>query len=61
MYALVLFIQLSTPNLPANQFQVSYEVVAKYPTNEACLHAKAVAKLTAKDNRAYECFPVDKE
>jgi hypothetical protein len=57
----VLFIQLSTPNLPPNQFQISYEVVAKYQTNEACLKAKAEAKLTAKDNRAYECFPVDKD
>jgi hypothetical protein len=57
----MLFIQLNQPNLPANQHQVSYEVVGRYSTKDACLHARAEAKLTVKDNRAYECLPVDTE
>jgi hypothetical protein len=57
MYALMLFMSLNQPNM------VSYEVIARYPTESECIKAKVevVKNNTTKDHRAYECVKIDKE
>jgi hypothetical protein len=61
MFALVLFIQFGTTELPPNQFhQVSYELVSRHATNDECVKAKAEIKKvdTMKEKHAYECIRV---
>jgi hypothetical protein len=64
MYALVLFIQFGTTELPPNQLhQVSYEVVSHHATDAECMKAKAEIKKndTVQGKHAYECIKIDKE
>jgi hypothetical protein len=62
MFALIMFVQLSQPNLPPNQYQISWEVVARYQTDDECMKAKAeIIKNNKETNKhAYECLEINK-